>query len=309
MCRPGRHQAATGAEARVSKCRIGHHTAVTPDAHHESGPLRLEAPAKLNLSLRVVGRRDDGLHELDSHFVLLELADRLLLLPGCSGLRIEGEGAATLPLGAENLAWQGLAAGLGGPPDLACLALEKRIPAAAGLAGGSSDAAASWRLGRRWVGASDRPIADDVATLAAIGADVPFFASGVAEARVTGIGETITPLQPVPREVVLVHPPFGLSTRDVFAELRPDEWGARENDLLTPARRLRPELDDLFALVADAGGRPRLTGSGPTIFHLAEDAETAAALAERLTTAGLRVTHTRTRQQPATIDAYEEDAE
>lgn len=274
-----------------------------------SVPLRLEAPAKLNLSLRVVRRREDGLHELDSHFVLLELADRLLLLPGCSGLRIEGEGVADLPLGPQNLAWQGLAAGLGGPPDLACLALEKRIPAAAGLAGGSSDAAAAWRLGRAWVGADDRPTAEDVAALAAIGADVPFFVSGMAEARITGIGERIAPLEPVAREVVLVHPPFGLSTRDVFAELRPDEWGQRENDLLAPARRLRPELDDLFAMVRDAGGVPWLTGSGPTIFHLADDLASAAALAERLSRAGLRVTHTRTRRQPATIDAIEEDSE
>lgn len=271
--------------------------------------MRLEAPAKLNLSLRVVGRRDDGLHELDSHFVLLELADRLLLLPGCSGLRVEGEGADTLPVGPDNLAWRGLTAGLGGSPDLACLTLEKRIPAAAGLAGGSSDAAAAWRLGRAWIGADALPTADEVATLAAIGADVPFFTAGVAEARVTGIGETITPLPPAPREVVLVHPPFGLSTRHVFAELRPDEWGTQANDLLAPARRLRPELDDLFALVADAGGRPHLTGSGATIFHLADDHASAAALAERLTTAGLRVTHTRTRQQPATIDAFEEDSE
>lgn len=282
--------------------RIGHHGRVT-----ESHPLTLDAPAKLNLSLRIVGRRDDGLHELDSHFVLLELADRLLLLPGCSGLRVEGAGAADLPLGADNLAWRGLAAGLGGAPDLACLTLEKRIPAAAGLAGGSSDAAAAWRLGRAWVGAADHPTAEDLATLAAIGADVPFFASGSAEARVTGIGETIEPIEPTPREVVLVHPPYGLSTRDVFAELRPDEWGQAENDLLAPALRLRPELDELITAVRGAGGEPRLTGSGPTLFHLADDPEAAADLAERLTTAGLRVTHTRTRLRPATIHAIEED--
>ncbi|HEX2844448.1 MAG TPA: hypothetical protein VHP64_04295, partial [Candidatus Limnocylindria bacterium] len=61
-----------------------------------SAPLRLEAPAKLNLSLRVVGRRPDGHHELDSIFVLLELADQLLLMPGCSGLRIDGRDAAEL---------------------------------------------------------------------------------------------------------------------------------------------------------------------------------------------------------------------
>ena len=74
-------------------------------------PLRLEAPAKLNLSLAVTGRRADGFHELDSELVLLELADRLLLLPGCSGLRVEGVGSEALPLGTENLAWRGLLAG------------------------------------------------------------------------------------------------------------------------------------------------------------------------------------------------------
>jgi len=87
-----------------------------------SVPLRLEAPAKLNLTLRVISRRADGHHELDSDFALLELADRLLVLPGCSGLRLEGEGASRLPVGPENLAWRGLVAGLEGEPDLACLA-------------------------------------------------------------------------------------------------------------------------------------------------------------------------------------------
>jgi len=271
--------------------------------------LRLEAPAKLNLSLRVVGRREDGLHELDSQFVLLELADRLLLLPGSSGLRVEGDDAARLPLGAENLAWRGLVAGLGGPPEVACLTLEKRIPAEAGLGGGSSDAGAAWRLGRAWNGRDDQPSEEEVAALAAIGADVPFFASGVAAARVTGTGELITPLEPVTREVVLVHPPFGLATHDVFAALRPDEWGTRENDLLGPARRLRPELDDLFALVTEAGGLPRLTGSGSTIFHLAEDPASAEALVDRLARTGLTVSLTRTRRQPATIEPIEEDSQ
>jgi 4-diphosphocytidyl-2-C-methyl-D-erythritol kinase len=274
-----------------------------------SVPLRLEAPAKLNLSLRVVGRREDGFHLLDSHFVMLELADRLLLMPGCSGLRVEGEAKADLSPGPDNLAWRGLAAGLGSPPDLACLTLEKRVPLAAGLAGGSSDAAAAWRLGRAWSGRPDRPGPDDLLALAEIGADVPFFVSGAASARVTGIGDAVEPMSSPPLEIVLVHPPFGLATRAVFAELRSEEWGTRENDLLGPASRLRPELDELFAIVADAGGRPRLTGSGPTIFHVAADADAAAALAERLARAGLQVTHTRTRSNPPSIEAIEEDSE
>lgn len=264
--------------------------------------LRIDAPAKLNLTLSVVGRRTDGHHLLDSVFVLLELADRLLLMPGCSGLRIEGEGAADLPTGADNLAWRGLRAGLAGEPDLACLALEKRIPSSAGMGGGSSDAAAAWRLGRAWRGMNDAATGEDLEDLASIGADVPFFAAQTAAARVTGIGETIEALSPKPQAVVLVHPPFGLSTAAIFGELRPDEWGRMENDLLAPARRLRPELDDVFAAVAVAGGQPRLTGSGPTVYSLTDDPERASALADRLRGEGLRVSVTRTRDAAASIE-------
>jgi 4-diphosphocytidyl-2-C-methyl-D-erythritol kinase len=272
-----------------------------------TGALLLDAPAKLNLTLSVVGRRPDGHHLLDSVFVLLELADRLLLMPGCSGLRIEGEDAAALPLGAENLAWRGFRAGLGGEPELACLALEKRIPSAAGLGGGSSDAAAAWRLGRAWRGLEDAATEEDLVALASIGADVPFFAARQPAARVTGIGERIEPLPREQRLAVLVHPPFGLSTAAIFAELRRDEWGSQANDLLAPARRLRPELDELFATVSRAGGEPHLTGSGPTVFSLTDDPDRAAALAGRLGDAGLRTTLTRTRRTAATIDGIIEE--
>lgn len=275
-------------------------------------PLRLEAPAKLNLSLAVVGRRADGLHELVSDLVLLELADRLLLLPGTSGLRVDGAVPAELPLTAENLAWRGLLAGLGREPELECLTLEKRVPVAAGLGGGSSDAAAAWRLGRRWMGAEDQTGTATLVTLSAIGADVPFFASQLAAGRVEGIGERVTSTQP-PYDtpyVVLAHPPFTLSTAAVFGELRPDEWSGElrpgSNDLISPARRLRPELDDVLRLVVAAGGDPRLTGSGPTVFSLTDDPERAAAVVTRLQRAGLRASQTRIRREPASIEAIEE---
>ena len=267
-----------------------------------TGALRLDAPAKLNLTLSVVGRRADGHHLLDSVFVLLELADRLLLMPGCSGLRIEGEGAETLPLDETNLASRGLRAGFDGEPELACLALEKRIPASAGLGGGSSDAAAAWRLGRARRGMTDAASDQDLLELATIGADVPFFAARLPSARVTGIGERVEIMPSEPRRAVLAHPPFGLSTAAIFAELRPDDWGRQANDLLAPARRLRPELDDLFATVTRAGGEPRLTGSGPTIFSLTDDPERATDLAGRLRAAGLRATVTRTRDAAASIE-------
>ncbi len=272
-------------------------------------PLRLEAPAKLNLSLRVTGRRPDGFHELDSAFVLLELADRLLLLPGCSGLRVEGLDAADLPYDEDNLAWRGLRAGLGADPDLACLTLDKRIPAGAGLGGGSSDAAAAWRLGRAWRGLTEEANEDDFAALSRIGADVPFFAARLPAARITGIGEVVEPLPPVASEVLLVHPPFRLSTADVFAALRPEDWGSGANDLLAPAARLRPELADVADRIRQAGGEPRLTGSGPTFFDRSDDPERLDALAAALSGQGLGVTRTRTRAEPTIIEAITEDEE
>jgi len=269
--------------------------------------LALEAPAKLNLTLRVVGRREDGYHLLESTLVLLELADRLLLASGCSGLRVEGEEAQGVPVDPENLAWRGLVAGHGGAPNSACLTVEKRIPRAAGMGGGSSDAAAAWRLARAHRGAAEEASRADLDELAAIGADVPFFAAGAAAARVSGIGERVEPIEPRARFVVLVHPPFGLSTAEVFADLRADEWGRRTNDLLAPARRLRPELDDLFRAVSEAGGAPELTGSGPTIFSLVDDPQRAAAVVDRLATSGVRARMTRTRSSPAAIERIAEE--
>ena len=267
----------------------------------ETTALSLEAPAKVNLDLRVVGRREDGYHLLESTMILLELADSLLLLPGCSGLRVVGAGSDDVPPDASNLAWRGLVQGLGGEPELACLALEKRIPAAAGLGGGSSDAAAAWRLGRAWRGAAEEPTEAETATLAEIGADVPFFASGAGVARVEGIGERVTSLPALDLSIVLVHPDVRLPTGQVFRELREEEWGSATNDLLAPALRLCPPIADLFALVAAAGGEPRLSGSGPTVFAATDDPERASGMASRLRRAGQAVTVTRSRPAGASI--------
>lgn len=268
-------------------------------------PLILEAPAKLNLSLRVVGKRPDGYHLLETEMALLELADRLLLLPGATGLRVEAAPEDEIPVDRTNLAWRGLLAGLGGEPELVCLALEKRIPAGAGLGGGSSDAAAAWRLGRRASGAAEAATPDDLVSLAQLGADVPFFVAQVATARVTGIGERVMPMQaPGSEHVVLAHPQLGLSTAAVFAELRPADLAAdrpRGNDLLAPAMRLRPEIGDLLREVASAGGEPQLTGSGSTVFVLTPDPERAAAIADRLRRNGIRVTETSLRSEAARI--------
>lgn len=268
-------------------------------------PVSLEAPAKLNLSLRVVGQRPDGYHLLESEMVLLELADRLLLLPGATGLRVEAPPEEEIPVDRSNLAWRGLLAGFGAEPDLVCLTLEKRIPAASGLGGGSSDAAAAWRLGRHASGGAVTPTPDELVDLSLLGADVPFFAVHCAAAMVGGIGEQVAPLPPpAAAQAVLVHPGFGLSTRDVFAELRRADLATDRpagNDLLAAAIRLRPELVDLMRRMAEAGAEPRLTGSGPTLFSLTDDPERAAATAGRLRSAGLRVTETHIRSEAAGI--------
>jgi len=278
--------------------------------------LRTVAPAKLNLWLRVVARRPDGFHELRSELVLLEMADDLLLLSGASGLRVESEEDDGVPrIAADNLAWQGLLTGLGRDPQLECLILHKRIPAAAGLGGGSSDAAAAWQLGRALRGAPAEPAAADLASLAAIGADVPFFAAGAARATVSGIGEQVIPELPLPSDaVVLALPAFRLTTAAVFAELREADWSVDDadgerNDLLAPARRLRPELDDLFRLVVSAGGRPQLTGSGPAVFFRTADLERAAAVAVRLRRAGVRVWETRLRAEAGRIEQVSDEEE
>ncbi len=209
--------------------------------------LRLDAPAKLNLSLSVVGRRADGMHELASTFALLDLADRLELeRPSADlgpGLELDASPEEAIPSEPQrNLAWQGLRAGLEREPAWR-LRVHKRIPAAAGLGGGSSDAAAGWRLGRRRRGAAERPDERELIELASVGADVPFFAAQVAAAEVRGIGERLTPIAVRRDHVVLVVPAFRLSTAAVFAELAPSDWSRSpepgRNDLLAAARRLR----------------------------------------------------------------------
>ena len=275
---------------------------------------RLEAPAKLNLSLQVVGLRPDGFHELESLLVLLELADVVAAGPDRPDLVVRGPHSGGVPRDRTNLAWRGWAAGWGDVSAPAGLTVDKHVPVAAGLGGGSSDAAAAWRLARHASGQLDGP--PDQPTLVAlseIGADVPFFAAQEAAARVRGIGERVELAEVARAEVVLVHPPFTLSTAAVFAELRPGEWtgpspdaseAGDTNDLLAPARRLRPELDEVFRLVAGAGGDPRLTGSGPIVFVTTDDPERAAGVASRCEGAGLATTRTRFRTEPASIEAW-----
>jgi 4-diphosphocytidyl-2-C-methyl-D-erythritol kinase len=214
--------------------------------------MRVEhAPAKLTLSLRVTGRRDDGYHLLDAEMVTLDLADTLLFGPG-SGVELVP--LVRSPRFEPTLITRALeAAG-----RQAFVRLEKRIPVGAGLGGGSADAAAVLR----WAGCSDLSIA------LSLGADVPFCVLG-GRARVQGVGEVVDPL-PVERRVfTLLTPPLVISTPAVYAKW--DELGGpagdNGNDLEPAALAVEPRLAVWRDQLGDATGRtPRLAGSGSTWF-------------------------------------------
>jgi 4-diphosphocytidyl-2-C-methyl-D-erythritol kinase len=228
--------------------------------------VELSAPAKLTLDLRVTGTRPDGYHELEAEMVALDLADTLFVGPG-DGLVIEADLAAPgermqapvpISAGPDNLVSRALAA----VDRRASVRLVKRIPAGAGLGGGSSDAAAILR----WAGC------DDVGVAARLGADVPFCLRG-GRALVTGIGEVVAPLPFVARSFVLCLPPFGVDTAAVYRmwdhlRLRGARLDPAEGNDLTPAALVvEPRLARWRDVLGEVSGQsPRLAGSGSTWF-------------------------------------------
>jgi len=211
------------------------------------------APAKLTLSLRVTGRRDDGYHLLDAEMVSLDLADRLTFDDG-DGITLSGPSALGLSVGADNLVARALVA----VGRRAAVHVEKNIPAGGGLGGGSSDAAAVLR----WAGV------DDVATAVRLGADVPFCLHG-GRARVRGIGDEIDPLPFEAQTLTVATPPFGCDTAAVYRAW--DDLGGPTaegpNDLEPAALVVAPELARFRDELAESTGRqPVLAGSGSTWF-------------------------------------------
>jgi 4-diphosphocytidyl-2-C-methyl-D-erythritol kinase len=211
------------------------------------------APAKLTVSLRITGVRPDGFHLIDAEMVSIDLCDELRFAEG-DGLEVIGATGLAVPADDDNLVCRALR--LVG--RTAQVTLTKRIPAGAGLGGGSADAAAVLR----WAGFDD---AEQAATL---GADVPFCVRG-GRARVTGIGEVLEPLDHVDRTFTLVTPPFGCSTPAVYRAWDglggPTAQGP--NDLEAAALVVAPELGEWRDRLAAATGQvPVLAGSGSTWF-------------------------------------------
>jgi 4-diphosphocytidyl-2-C-methyl-D-erythritol kinase len=219
----------------------------------QAGTVHVEfARAKLTLSLRVTGVRDDGYHLLDAEMVTLDLADTLLFGPG--------EGIEVVPL-VETMRFTPtlVTDALTAVGRSSFVRLEKRIPVGAGLGGGSADAAAVLR----WAGR-----ADDVGLAVGLGADVPFCCVG-GRARVTGVGEVVEPLPFQARTFTLLTPPFAVSTAAVYAE-----WDAQGgptaggvNDLEPAALAVEPRLAQWQDRLGEISGKqPMLAGSGSTWF-------------------------------------------
>lgn len=259
------------------------------------------ARAKLNLVLRVGAPRADGMHPLASLFASIDLADEVRVAFGagerdeivCPGVQ-----------GPNNLAARALAAARTLAPELppARVEIDKRIPVAAGLGGGSADAAAVLRAAGAHAGLGER---DLLRLAAALGSDVPSrLAPG--HSIVSGTGEVVEAVELGPLAFVLVAQARGLSTAAVYAELdrmraevaaEPDPGPLRElagadaerlagalaNDLEPAALALRPELAQVLERLRSAGAvDARITGSGPTAFGLFADRASAERAAQLL---------------------------
>lgn len=261
------------------------------------------APAKINLWLHVLGRRADGYHLIDSLVAFAEIGDSLTATPAAElSLALDGPFAASLPDPDDNLVLRAarMLAEAAGVAAGARLQLTKRLPVAAGIGGGSADAAAALRA-LMWLWRLDLREPELMALGLRLGADLPVCLAGRA-CVMGGIGETIAPVPPLPPvPMLLVNPGVPLATAAVFAARTPAfspapaRWadapvdaaalaarlGPTRNDLTAAAVALAPALGEALALVSGQPGclLSRMSGSGATCFGLFEDAAAAAAAA------------------------------
>jgi 4-diphosphocytidyl-2-C-methyl-D-erythritol kinase len=281
--------------------------------------LVLPAFAKINVDLRVLGVRPDGFHDLRTVFQSLAVHDVLTFTRRTGPFAIECDDS-TLPVDRRNLVWK--AASLlwrtvgrrrSETPRDVVVGLRKRIPQAAGLGGGSADAAmALLALSRLWDLDVDLPTLSRLA--ARLGADVPFFLVG-GTALGLGRGDDIYPLADLPRtHVVVVRPRFGVATTDAYAwyDAEPrrtirepvrkgvpaswPDWSMNvRNDLEPAVTRHHPTIARIRHLLLEAGAVvAAMSGSGSAVFGLFERLEAARRTSTDLTRPGWQVVYTRT---------------
>lgn len=271
--------------------------------------VEVRAPAKINLTLHVTGQRADGYHLLDSLVTFASVGDRIRICPAKAlSLTVEGPEAVGVPADMDNLALR--AAALVRQQG-AALSLEKTLPAASGIGGGSADAAAAWRgvlalddaRAAALVEAPDALLTEHLGALLTLGADVPMCLLS-APMRVQGIGDRLTRVALPSVPALLVNPRLPVATPDVFRALgakdnppMPDrlpdfgtpgaliDWlqGMR-NDLQNAAIDVEPVIGQLLEMLADLPGcrLTRMSGSGATCFALFDTWEDATTAGEAL---------------------------
>jgi 4-diphosphocytidyl-2-C-methyl-D-erythritol kinase len=274
-----------------------------------------EGRAKVNLTLRVNGRRADGYHDLESVVAFADCADQLTLTPGSDlDLKMAGPLAQACGDTSDNLVLKAARLLAERVPDMKAgsFSLDKVLPVAAGIGGGSADAAAALRLLAQLNGlALDDPRIIEVAKLT--GADVPVCVNSRG-CVMTGVGETLQPLSLPKMPCVMVNPGVPVATKDVFNALGlrngqllvgatdvllrdrswPDEaasledWvealAASSNDLEAPAMRVQPVISAVISALSATNGAwlARMSGSGATCFAIYENTAEAGRAAEKL---------------------------
>jgi len=266
--------------------------------------IELTAPAKLNLHLSVTGRRADGYHFLETLMVKLDLADDVLIVTGESGIQLKVNGLRGLPEGEGNVAFRAARAFFetANLPQNAGIILNKRIPVAAGLGGGSSDAAAVLNGLNHLHGQplSRKQLLDLGLTL---GADVPFFILPDHSAWAKGIGEELFPWPDIPNlHFLLINPGWPLSTAWVYENFKlvltstdkrliSSQFSGGSfivsrdlhNDLESVVMPRYPELETVKnMLLAEGAVGALMTGSGPTVFGVFTDRQKAGDALNRL---------------------------
>jgi 4-diphosphocytidyl-2-C-methyl-D-erythritol kinase len=250
--------------------------------------LTLLSPAKLNLFLHITGRRDNGYHELQTVFQLLDWGDQLTFTPNNSGKITLESNAIDIPL-QENLIVRAAQLLQQHPPG-AHITLQKKIPTGAGLGGGSSNAATTL-LALNYLWGLDLPRSELQELGTALGADVPVFV-GAHTAWAEGIGEILTPIELPERWYVILVPDCHVSTREIFSnpqltrnsipiKMAAFFGGDTRNDCQQLVRRLYPQVDKALKVLGNFG-EPRLTGTGACTFLSFENEARARAVRKQL---------------------------
>lgn len=289
----------------------------------EASRVQYRAFAKLNLFLQVLGKRKDGYHEIRSLMVTVGLADTLQLKRTPSGITLRCE-SPDVPLNSDNLCWKAASslsehAGCSNGVEIT---ITKNIPVAAGLGGGSSDAACTLvGLNRLW---QLNLSGEDLAGIAKdVGSDVPFFIRGGAQIA-EGRGEKLTQLESLPEPwFVIVSPSVRISSRQAYSALRigltrvehktrlkalgmgldaANVAGSLQNDLESGVMEICPEVRELKdALLSHGALGSLMSGSGPAVFGIARDQTSASAIASGIERPGLSVFVVRTVQEGSVV--------